>query len=100
MSERRIRASKLELRGTKPYIDRKLKRLRAVMSSVKGSRLTRKGETGASLVEYVLLVALLILVCIPATSFLGRKIDTTLVSTGDAIAGACNGDGLSCEDRD
>ena len=45
-------------------------------------------ETGASLVEYTLLVALIAAVAIGAMSFLGDSAKSTLCSTGKSVAGA------------
>ena len=46
------------------------------------------GEAGASLVEYTLLVALIAAVAIGAIGFLGDEAESTLCSTGTAIANA------------
>jgi Flp pilus assembly pilin Flp len=43
-------------------------------------------ETGASMVEYTLLVALIAAVCIGALVFLGQKSEESLCETGAAIA--------------
>ena len=45
-------------------------------------------DTGASLVEYTLLVALIAAVAIGAVTFLGSKAKTTMCDTGNAIANA------------
>jgi Flp pilus assembly pilin Flp len=45
-------------------------------------------ETGASMVEYTLLVALIAAVCIGALVFLGDKSEDSLCDTGTAIASA------------
>jgi Flp pilus assembly pilin Flp len=46
------------------------------------------GEAGASLVEYTLLVALIAAVAIGAIGFLGSEAESTMCSTGTAIANA------------
>ena len=43
------------------------------------------GETGASLVEYALLVALIAVVCIVAVSLLGKNASGKFSSVGSAI---------------
>jgi Flp pilus assembly pilin Flp len=48
----------------------------------------RLGEAGASLVEYTLLVALIAAVAIGAIGFLGDEAESTMCSTGTAIANA------------
>jgi pilus assembly protein Flp/PilA len=44
-----------------------------------------KSDRGASLVEYVLLVALIAVVCIVAISFLGSTASTTFDDTGQSL---------------
>ena len=44
-------------------------------------------ETGASLVEYALLVALIAVVCILAVSFLGGRASDKLSEVGSAVGG-------------
>lgn len=48
----------------------------------------RRDEQGASLVEYVLLVALIAVVCIVALQLLGGSASTKLTSVGNAISSA------------
>jgi Flp pilus assembly pilin Flp len=61
--------------------------LTALRSTI--ARIARRlGETGASLVEYTLLVALIAAVAIGAISFLGDEAESTMCSTGTAIANA------------
>jgi pilus assembly protein Flp/PilA len=50
-------------------------------------RARANSDRGASLVEYVLLVALIAVVCIIAISFLGRTASTKFSDTGASIAG-------------
>ena len=45
-------------------------------------------ETGASMVEYTLLIALIAAVAIASLTFLGQKADESLCTTGTAIASA------------
>ena len=45
-------------------------------------------EEGASLVEYILLVALIAVVCIAAITFLGQAAKTKFSSTANTINGA------------
>jgi pilus assembly protein Flp/PilA len=47
-----------------------------------------RDEKGASLVEYVLLVALIAVVCIAALTLLGGSASTKLSSVGNAISSA------------
>ena len=47
-----------------------------------------RDEKGASLVEYVLLVALIAVVCIVALNLLGSSASTKLTSVGNAISSA------------
>ncbi|HVM68079.1 MAG TPA: Flp family type IVb pilin [Acidimicrobiales bacterium] len=47
--------------------------------------LARRGEQGASLVEYALLVALIAVVCIVAVSILGGNASTKFSSVGSAL---------------
>lgn len=44
-----------------------------------------KNETGASLVEYALLLALIAVVCIAAITLIGRKANSSFNSTGSAL---------------
>lgn len=44
-----------------------------------------RDEEGASLVEYVLLVALIAVVCIAAVTLLGQSARTKFTTVGDAI---------------
>ncbi|MER3453310.1 MAG: Flp family type IVb pilin [Acidimicrobiia bacterium] len=45
-------------------------------------------ETGASLVEYALLVALIALVCFAAVSFFGGQLSTRYSTVGSSVATA------------
>ena len=45
-------------------------------------------ETGASMVEYTLLIALIAAVAIASLTFLGQKADESVCKTGKAIASA------------
>ena len=45
-----------------------------------------KNETGASLVEYALLLALIAVICIAAITFIGQKAEDSFSSTGDALS--------------
>ena len=47
-----------------------------------------RDEKGASLVEYVLLVALIAVVCIVALNLLGSSASTKLLSVGNSISSA------------
>jgi Flp pilus assembly pilin Flp len=47
-------------------------------------------DTGASLVEYTLLVALIAAVAIGAVTFLGKSAEKTMCDTGTAIATGSN----------
>jgi len=47
--------------------------------------LTERGERGASLVEYALLVALIAVVCIVAVSLLGGNASSKFSSVGSAL---------------
>ncbi len=49
-------------------------------------RATRRDETGASLVEYALLVALIAVVCIVAVTLLGSNASTKFSSVASAIS--------------
>ena len=44
-----------------------------------------KNETGASLVEYALLLALIAVVCIAAITLIGREAKSSFDSTGSAL---------------
>ena len=44
-----------------------------------------KNETGASLVEYALLLALIAVVCIAAITLIGEKANSSFNSTGSAL---------------
>jgi len=46
-----------------------------------------RGERGASLVEYALLVALIAVVCVIAIQFLGQEAESSFSSTGSGLAG-------------
>jgi pilus assembly protein Flp/PilA len=48
-------------------------------------RLTGRGEVGASLVEYALLLALIAVVAIGAITFLGNSVNTQLNHVANAI---------------
>jgi len=48
----------------------------------------RRDDRGASLVEYVLLVALIAVVCIVALNLLGSSASTKLLSVGNSISSA------------
>lgn len=56
-----------------------------------------KGERGASLVEYALLVALIAVVCIGAVTFLGNSGSAKIQEGGDGIDGA---DATPCDQYD
>ena len=45
-----------------------------------------KNETGASLVEYALLLALIAVVCIAAITLIGDKAKSSFSSTGSALS--------------
>jgi pilus assembly protein Flp/PilA len=49
------------------------------------SRLARRLERGASLVEYALLMALIALVCVAALQFLGDSNSSSLDRSGSSI---------------
>ena len=51
----------------------------------------RRDDRGASLVEYVLLVALIAVVCIVALNLLGTSASTKLESVGNSISSAGSG---------
>ena len=51
-----------------------------------GARLT--GDTGASMVEYALLLALIAVVCIAAVSFFGGALDDSLSTSNSKIEAA------------
>lgn len=44
-----------------------------------------KSETGASLVEYALLLALIAVVCVAAITLIGQKANSSFDSTGSAF---------------
>jgi len=46
------------------------------------------GDEGASLVEYALLLALIVVVCIGAMTFLGSSLDTNMSSAGSMVEAA------------
>lgn len=48
-------------------------------------RARARGQRGASLVEYALLVALILLVCVIAISLLGRSVSSKFSSTGTSL---------------
>jgi len=48
----------------------------------------RKRDRGASLVEYALLLALLVVVCIGALTFLGSATNTSYSTSGNSIVNA------------
>ena len=45
-----------------------------------------KNETGASLVEYALLLALISIVCIAAITFIGERTQSNLTSTASQLS--------------
>jgi pilus assembly protein Flp/PilA len=47
-------------------------------------------ETGASMVEYALIAALVAVVCIAAVTFLGQQASTTFSNIGSSVAGGNN----------
>lgn len=47
--------------------------------------MAKRGDRGASLVEYALLVALIAVVCAVAVTFLGQKASSSYSSTGSAF---------------
>ena len=51
----------------------------------------RKGEEGANLVEYILLVAFIALLVVLAVVFLQRAIDTEFRDAGDCLSNANTG---------
>jgi pilus assembly protein Flp/PilA len=55
----------------------------------------KKGERGASLVEYALLVALIAVVCITAVTFLGTSGSAKIDKAGDGIS-SIPFDGQAC----
>lgn len=54
----------------------------------------RRGELGASLVEYALLVALIAVVCIGAVSYFGQSNDSGLHKSKECISAAYDGQAL------
>ncbi len=48
----------------------------------------RRGEQGALLVEYVLLLALIVLVCILAVTYVGNNAANRLSKVGESVANA------------
>lgn len=48
----------------------------------------RDGESGASLIEYALLVALIALVCVAAVQFFGANLGARYSSTASSVATA------------
>jgi len=48
------------------------------------------GERGASLVEYALLLALIVVVCISAVSYLGGSLNGNVSRSGSSIVAASN----------
>ena len=60
--------------------------LNAWVASFVSARFGRS-ERGASLVEYVLLVALIAVVCIVAIQFLGTSASTKFSSVGSSVGG-------------
>lgn len=44
-----------------------------------------RNDTGASLVEYALLVALIAIVCVAAVTFFGGETSQTFVRVGDSV---------------
>ena len=60
-----------------------------MLSTLKTSLLNVvRDEEGASLVEYVLLVALIAVVCIAAIALIGNSASSKLSLTGQSIAGS------------
>ena len=57
------------------------------------TRLTHRDETGASLVEYALLLALIAVVAIGALTFLGHTVSNTLNTVSNDIAVGAGGGG-------
>jgi pilus assembly protein Flp/PilA len=48
-------------------------------------RATTRDERGASVVEYALLLALIVVVCIAAMTLLGNSVGTRLSTTGNSL---------------
>ena len=46
---------------------------------------TERGERGASLVEYAMLLALIVVVCVAAVTFVGASTVESLSSTGSVL---------------
>ncbi len=50
------------------------------------ARAGRRGDRGASLVEYALLVALIAMVCFAAVGFLGEETNSQIAGTGSSFS--------------
>ena len=59
--------------------------MRKLMEGVKNFL---KGEDGPTAVEYAVMLALIIVVCIIAITALGTNINNTFTNTGNAVGGA------------
>ncbi len=51
----------------------------------KGDRMKHKNESGQGLVEYIILVALVVLVCVGSSKLLGKKINSKLKEVKEQI---------------
>ena len=54
------------------------------------SSVEQEKDRGASLVEYALLLALIVVVCISAVTFFGGSLDSSFSKSGSSIAAASN----------
>ncbi|MEW7979368.1 MAG: Flp family type IVb pilin [Candidatus Sedimenticola endophacoides] len=48
-------------------------------------------ESGATMVEYGLMLALIAVICIGAVTYIGQQTNTTFNAAGDAMSSANNG---------
>ena len=74
--------------------DRQNGRARRVLGRRGKTRVARRGEGGATLVEYALVLALVAVVSVGGLSFLGSSVRASMNKVAAQIADGCGGDGV------
>ncbi len=74
--------------------DRHSGRARRVLGRRGKTRVARRGEGGATLVEYALVLALVAVVSVGGLSFLGSSVRASMSKVAAQIADGCGGDGV------
>ena len=58
-----------------------------VLITARAGAARRRGDRGATLVEYTLMIALIALVCVSAVSVMGRQAGSSITNSGNSMFG-------------